>query len=147
MAERDPHQCLAPDMFGGLVNVVVGVESLDAARSRKSVEVLLKAGFHGRIAIPRNFSPHDLFRNVSNLQGFNLHLCLQLPVVTTTTTSLRPFHQEPLSVTPRNDAAIRGIEGLSVELGRVRHGILTMSFRSASPESLTSRALLYTSMS
>lgn len=119
MAERDTHQCLAPDMFDGLVNVVVGVESLDAARSRKLVEVLLKAGFHGRIAILRNFSRHDLF---SNIRGLNLHLCLQQPVVTTTTTSLRPFHQEPLSATPRNDAAIRRIEGLSVELGRVRHG-------------------------
>ena len=108
---RDTHQCLAPDMFGGLVNAVVGVESLDAARSRKSVKVLLKAGFHGRIAILRNFSPHDLF---SNIRGFNLHLCLQQPVVTTTTTtSLRPFHQESLSAISRNDAAIGGIEGLS----------------------------------
>ena len=74
------------------------------------MEVLLKAGFHGRISVLRNFSPHDLFRNI---RGFNLHLCLQQPVVTTTTTSLQPFHQEFLSAISRNDAAIGGIEGLS----------------------------------
>ena len=53
----------------GFVNVVMEMESLDAARSRKSMQALLKAGFYGRIAILRNFSPHDLFRNISNLRG------------------------------------------------------------------------------
>jgi len=104
---------LRPTCSVGLVNVVVEVETLDAARSRKPVGVFLKAGVHGRIVIPRNFSPHDLIRNTSNFRGFNLHLCLQQPVVTTTTTSLRPFHQESLSAISRNDAAIGGIKGLS----------------------------------
>lgn len=58
---------LRPTCSVGFVNVVVEVESLDAARSRKSMEALLKAGFHGRISILRNFSPHDLFGNISNL--------------------------------------------------------------------------------